>query len=186
METQTLEPITAEPILNDTAMSQIESIGLAETFDIPPQTQVEEAGAEDVAELSLKQKFMKSVAARAITEVAGVGIDAMLMGAGSAGVGLMANVGARESFASAADLAILNKLSPNEKTNSHDLPKSRLRRIGHFAAVMATAIAAQKVGPGIMEHIPGNFNHGLGHFAVPLTSKVGATTWLNRILSRHL
>jgi hypothetical protein len=104
----------------------------------------------EVTKHSRAQNVGRTIAARAITEVAGIGVDALLMGAGSAGVGLLENVAARETLASGADVAILNKLSPHEQHGK--IPRSRLQRFGHFA--------------------------------LPLTSKLGATTGVNSILKR--
>ena len=137
------------------------------------------------AQKSLVQRVGRSVAARATTEVAGIGVDALLMGAGSAGVGLLENVAARESLASATDVAILNKLKPKEEHGK--VPQSRMRRMGHLAIMMATAVAAQKIGPGVAEHVSANLGHGfVGHFALPLSSKVGATSAVNSVLKRPI
>lgn len=108
------------------------------------------------------------------------------MGAGQAGVGLLENVGAREAVASAGDVAILNRLSPHENGHGNKLPPSRTRKLGHLALTMAVAIAAQKVGPGVVEHVSANLTHGAGHFIVPLTSMVGATAGVNSIIKRRL
>lgn len=137
----------------------------------------------EIEQISRRQNIGRAVAARALTEVAGIGVDALLMGAGSAGLSVLRDVAARETFASGADVAILNKLNPHEQHGK--LPPSRLRRVGHLAIMMATAVAAQKVGPGVAEHVSTNLGHGfVGHFALPLTSKLGATTGINSILKR--
>lgn len=175
-----IESRTSEPVPG-TVVGPTKPFEIEQPVPDPQHTQPVEAGQPP--RRGFGQRIGRAAAARAATEVIGIGVDAALMGAGGAGVALLENVGARETVATGVDLALLNKLNPHEQNGK--LPPSKLRRLGHMAVVMAAAVVAQKIGPGVAEHISGSLGHGLvGHFAIPLTSKVGATTGIQSILKR--
>lgn len=138
----------------------------------------------------LRVRFGRTVAVRAALEVAGLGVDAMLMGAGSAGVELMQSVAYREVAATVPEMVVLEKLkhrAENSHGEAHEANTAELEeakkelavkkilvRMGSVAVTTAVAIVAQKAGVGVVEHVHDSLNHGAGHIVIPLTSKLGA------------
>jgi hypothetical protein len=120
----------------------------------------------------------RSTLIRAGAEVIGFGVDAALIGAGGAGVNVLRGVVTREITATTPEIAILDRFLSRGHEHSK-IPLSRARKIGNVALGVTTAIVAQKIGHGAAQHIYSSLNHGVGEFAVPLSSKVGAMTGLN-------
>lgn len=129
-------------------------------------------------ESTLRGRFGRHAAIRAATEIVGLGVDAALMGAGSAGVGLMQNVAYREITATAPEVAVLDRLL-HRRGHEHDTKgaKRLLAKMGGVALGVSVAVAAQKAGLDLAGYM--HEGHGVGHFALPLTSKVGAMTGLS-------
>jgi len=134
-------------------------------------------------------KLGKGAVIRAGVEVAGVGVDAVLMGAGKAGFDVMRGVVTREITATAPEIALLDKIL--HRNHSHETSveqPSRLKKLGgkvlSLALGIGTAVAAQKFGPALVNHVHSSLNHGVGEFVVPITSKVGALSGLNAARSK--
>jgi hypothetical protein len=119
-----------------------------------------------------KRAAGRAVGVTVLREGVGIVIDAATM---AAGIPLVA----REVAGSGVDTAI-NRLGQEKSETKH----SRLHHLGHYAGMMAVAMTAQKIGPGIIEHLAANLNHGAGHIAVPLASKVGAIAGFNSFIKR--
>ena len=130
---------------------------------------------------------------RAGVELIGIGVDAMLIGAGNAGVSLMRDVALREITATAPEIALLDRVLPSHGGHSNGgAEKTRAQKVRSKATGMAvgvgTAVLAQKTGIHVADHIHSGLNHGAGEFAVPIASKFGALVGLSsarRRLSRR-
>lgn len=125
---------------------------------------------------------------RAGVEVVGIGVDALLMGAGKAGVGLMRDVVTREITATVPEVAALDKFLGRHKKETNGAPfKNKLaKKLGHLAMGVTTAVLAQKGAVELASHINSSLNQGFGEYAVPLSSKVGALTALSAAQRRFI
>src|SRR5258708_6347399 len=73
----------------------------------------------------------REVAMRAGAEVVGIGVDALLIGAGNAGVGALRGVMTREITATAPEITFLEKFLPvRHESIANQQPPSRLRKFG--------------------------------------------------------
>lgn len=192
-----METLEATPALDEFAPSPtIPEVGeaMAQPFT-EAQVQLSLINAA-VAQSSEKQKgnrfsgAIETVKNQGLVEVVGLGVDAGLIALGGIGISAMKDVAAREMVASAADAGLLNRLShgkaehSEQTVQSEKVPRGKLKTLGKVGITMAAAIAAQKVGPGVFEHMSSNASHGLEHYMVMLGSKVGATTGLNSFFKR--
>jgi hypothetical protein len=147
-----------------------------------------ELATQDPAAKQTKRLLGRSVLIRAGTEIVGLGVDAALMGAGHAGVGALQSVVTREVTATVPEVAVLDRLLPHGHQHETNISPSRLRKFGRRALNLAlgvgTAVMVQKAAPGLVEHVAANLNHEMGHYAIPLTAKVGAMSALNNSRTR--
>ncbi|HVX58930.1 MAG TPA: hypothetical protein VG964_04355 [Candidatus Saccharimonadales bacterium] len=152
----------------------------AATAEIP----IAEGG--QVPKKGLKNKVMGSTAfASTAAEVAGIGVDAVLMGGGSAGVDLLKSVFVREALAVPPDITMIHRIQEwARKRQGHEVSEkeaqNKLKKFGGIAVTAVVAVAAQKAGLGAIEHL--NEHSSALHFVAPLTTKVGAVTAARRML----
>jgi hypothetical protein len=183
------EPVVEVASLPDIAeFSQPLAAPVAElaAVDIPPADIADllppppEAPSPAVA--SRWSQFGKRALFRAGVEVVGVGVDALLMGAGKAGIGLMRDVVTREITATVPEVAALDKFLGRHKEGAHNKQPKHIRaakKLGHLAMGVTTAVLAQKGAVELASHINSSLNQGFGEYAVPLSSKFGALTALS-------
>lgn len=134
---------------------------------------------------SLNKIIGSTAFASSAAEVAGIGVDALLMGGGSAGVDLLKSVFVREALAVPPDITMIHRIQEwAHKRQGHELSaeeaEKRLKRWGGIAVTAVVAVAAQKAGLGAIEHM--NEHSSALHFIAPLTTKVGAVTAARRML----
>lgn len=130
----------------------------------------------------LWHRVPKGAKVRGAAEVIGVGVDAALMGAGSAGVNLMKDVLYREVAATAPEVAVIDRILHHGKHEHTEKDARRLlAKMGGVAVGVTVAVVSQKAGIDIAHQLHDGMNHGFGHFAIPLTSKIGAMTGLSAV-----
>lgn len=93
---------------------------------------------------------------RGAVKVAGVGIDKMLKGTHSIGVGVLKRDGAPQT----ADL--LKRILPLDLGPESAIAPSLAIRLGHAAIVAGAVITSRKMGPDILEQVSGGINQILG------------------------
>ncbi|MDE1854485.1 MAG: hypothetical protein KGI38_12175, partial [Thaumarchaeota archaeon] len=162
---------------------QAQTIGHADDVPDEPEAATQPRHPRLDAVRRAWRRVPKEAKVRGAAETIGLVVDAGLMGAGSAGVGLMQSIAAREITATAPEVAIIDRLLHH---SGHERSEKDVRRLlmklGTVAVGVSVAIVAQKSGLYVAEHMyDHSINHGFGHFAVPLTSKVGAMTGLSAV-----
>lgn len=167
--------VQVPPSVEVTQYAQQVEAGLAPTVEVPLTSP--EAG--ETVGVSRLRALGRAAVIRAGLEVVGIGVDLALMGVGKAGIGALQSVATREGMATASDLVILDKLNGKDVA-AEQVEASRGRKIGRkvvgLTASVGAAIAAQKLGPDLVDMVHSNFNNGVGEVAVPLGSKVAAVT----------
>lgn len=172
-------PTTTHPNIEGQFDAIVAGIGL-EADGTHPEVTAEQA--------SQFRNIGKAALTRAGLEVLGAGVDSvLLMGAGS-GIGALNSVVAREAIATTGDIALLNKLQGGEEQEvnpSESRSKRIMKKVGNLALGVTTAIVAQKVGVALADNLnPDLANSGIGEYAVPIASKVGAIAGVNRAQRR--
>lgn len=152
-----------------------------------------QANAQE-SRLSPEQEYAKYARARQVgraalirggLEVGGAVVDTLLLAGAKAGISELGSATSREMIATTGDVVVLDKVQGGEQEKTDE---SRLRRIGkklgNIAIGVTTAVVAQKLGTELADRVHESLNSGMGEYAVPIASKVGAAYGVSALRSR--
>ena len=170
------EQVATDFVVPDTVAELMASDSSA-AQDVNPNS---ESGSSRWGELRRKATI------RAGLELGGAAVDAALLAGAGVGIAPLTSVTGREVVATTGDFAVLDKLQGgNEVTAERETRLRRAgRKIGNLAIGVTTAIVAQKIGVEFADQLHDGLNNGLGEYAVPIASKVGAISGVNALRGR--